>query len=380
MLDLARQNILYGFDAVSVFLYSVSRILPEGKVKTRLWLLGSSLSALIATLFLIWYQGAPDPVVLGKNINREAWELSFVERGVPIPPSGPREGYWGSRLGAKVPHPRLGWREPSLSVPGLLEIDSSGLQHFRSTQGQKSKIIILGGSVAFGAYASEIAKSYFHVLGAELERQGAAVDITVVAAGAWKSIQELNALELYGPTLRPDLVIFLNGLNDLTNGATSDILYGQPVATADGSKWTPLYHAHDYRRRTAAYLENMRRAALLAARLGSDTLFALQPSLGERGRRTKMESILLEGSLEPHASLDALKESYVAMRIGLGHARSASVHFVDCSRIFDQEKATTFSDIWHFSDFGHAILGTAMARHAARILRTRLERRPQLVR
>jgi GDSL-like Lipase/Acylhydrolase family len=350
-------------------------------VKRRIWLLRCSLLAAIAALFFIWYQKGSDPVVLGKNINREAWELSFVERGVPIPPSGPREGYWGSRLGAKVPHPRLGWREPSLSVPGLLEIDSSGLQHFRGTRRNKSKVIIFGGSVAFGAYASEIAKSYFHVLGGELERQAAATDVTIVAAGAWKSIQELNALELYGPTLRPDLVIFLNGLNDLTNGATSDTLYGQSVATADGSKWSPLYHAHDYRRRTAAYLENMGRAALVAARLGSDILFVLQPSLGERARRTRMESLLLEGALEPHASLDALKESYAAMRIGLrGYARPASVHFVDCSRIFDQERATTFSDIWHFSDFGHAILGRTMARHAARILGTRLERQAQLVR
>jgi hypothetical protein len=349
-------------------------------VKRTVWIFGASLLAASAALFFIWYQKGTDPVVLGKNINREAWELSFIERGAPIPPAGPREGYWGSRLGPKVPHPRLGWREPSLSVPGLLEIDGFGLQHFSSTQRNKSKIIILGGSVAFGAYASEIAKSYFHLLGGELERQGVAADVTVVAAGAWKSIQELNALELYGPTSRPDLVIFLNGLNDLTNGATSDTLYGQAVATADGSKWTPLYHAHDYRRRTAAYLENMGRAALLAARLGSDILFALQPSLTEREPRTKMESLLLAGSLEPHASLDALKQSYLDMRIGLGHARSASVHFVDCSRIFDQEKATTFSDIWHFSDFGHAILGSTMTRHAARILRTRLERRPQLVR
>jgi hypothetical protein len=351
-------------------------------VKRRILLVGSSvLLAAIAALFFIWYQKANDPIALGKNINREAWELSFVERGVPIPPSGPREGYWGSRLGPKVPHPRLGWREPSLSVPGLLEIDSFGLQHFRSTQGNKSKVIILGGSVAFGAYASEIAKSYFHVLGEELERQAAAADVTIVAAGAWKSIQELNALELYGPASRPDLIIFLNGLNDLTNGATSDTLYGQPVATADGSQWSPLYHAHDYRRRTGNYLENMRRAALLAASLGSDILFVLQPSLGERVRRTRMESQLLAGSLKPHTSLDALKESYAAMRIGLrGHARSVTVHFVDCSRIFDEERATTFSDIWHFSDFGHAILGRTMARHAARILGTRLERRSQLVR
>jgi hypothetical protein len=266
------------------------------KIIRAAWLtIWSVLGAALLIAFFFRYRAITDPVSRGVQINRQAWELSFAERGLPVPASGPREGYWGSRLGHKIPHANLGWHEPAIAVPGLLEIDDRGFQHYTSADRNKANVLILGGSVAFGAYASEISKTYFHVIGAELERQSVPADLTIVAAGAWKSIQELKALKLYGPTLKPDLVIFLNGLNDLTNGATSRTLYGEPITTLDGSKWTPLYHTHDYHQRVVDYLQNMRWATEFTRMLRSDLLVVLQPSLAERARRTRMENVLLEG-------------------------------------------------------------------------------------
>jgi hypothetical protein len=58
------------------------------------------------------------------------------------------------------------------------------------------------------------------------------------------------------------------------------------------------------------------------------------------------------------------------MREGLAQLeRSGWLQFLDCSRAFDGERATTFTDLWHFSDFGHRILGTAMAARITTILR-----------
>src|SRR5687767_10855952 len=34
----------------------------------------------------------------GQEVNRLAWEASFLERALPVPEGGPRDGYWGSRM------------------------------------------------------------------------------------------------------------------------------------------------------------------------------------------------------------------------------------------------------------------------------------------
>ena len=91
-------------------------------------------------------------------------------------------------------------------------------------------------------------------------------------------------------------------------------------------------------------------------------LIALQPALFERQPLSNVERQLLWASLAPHESQQALEESYAAMRSGLSQmADNKTVFFVDCSRIFDGETSTTFTDMWHFSDFGHEKLAEVLA-------------------
>ena len=329
-------------------------------------------AAVLTTVYLAWWRPSLDLAAGGKQLNERAWESTYTERGRPVPPSGPREGYWGARLGAKVFDPHTGWHEPHVVIPGLVDIDERGLQHHVAVSADKQRVLVVGGSVAQGAYSSSIDTTYFHVLGTELERLGTPADVTVVAAGAWKSLQELPALATYGPELHPDVVVFIDGMNDLTNGATSRALYGQAVATADGSPWSITYHAHDYAQRVADYLDNMRRAASMTTSMGADLLVVLQPALVDRAHRTAVEDALLTVSLVPHTSAEVLTRSYDEMRRGLTKlAETGVLHFLDGSRIFDGERATTFTDMWHFTDFGHAILGRAIAAQVAPLLRRR---------
>jgi lysophospholipase L1-like esterase len=320
--------------------------------------------AVCAGVLLWWAPGR------GLRLNKAAWKASYFERNLAVPKGGPREGYWGARVGPKISHPQLGWHEAEVEIPGFVNIDESGWQYYRcDAPAKKHRLMIIGGSVAFGAYASSLERTYFHVLGADLERRSLPSEITVVAAGAWKSSQDLQALLLHGEELKPDVVIFLNGLNDLTNGGTATALYGEPVATKDGSKWRTLYHAHDYEQRMETYLENMRRAAEWTAGAKCQMLVALQPSLFERENLTRIERKLLESSLAEHASRESLIDSYQAIRTGLRNlAEFPHVDFLDASRVFDSESETTFADCWHFADSGHAILGAALADKVSEML------------
>lgn len=334
---------------------------------SRLLRIGLALSILAgaALAYQLWLT----PVKRGRGLNRSAWEASYLERGLPVPSTGPREGYWGSRLGEKVPDARFGWREREVHVAGLLDLDLLGQQRFSPRSRPARRILVLGGSVAFGAYASSISRVYFHVLGTRLEDRGVPTRVSVIAGGAWKSSQELAALEAFGEQIRPDLVIFLNGLNDVTVGARFDTLYGESVETADDTPWSVAYHAHDYGRRVAAYLAHMERAARWTSDYGASLLVALQPALSERGRSTRLEEKLLRQTLPTLGSRDALLESYQDLREGLAAlARQDHVTFLDLSRRFDAERETTFADLWHFSDPGHALVGEALADSALSIL------------
>jgi hypothetical protein len=62
----------------------------------------------------------------------------------------------------------------------------------------------------------------------------------------------------------------------------------------------------------------------------------------------------------------------VLIRNGLSEQAKKNQHFsfLDCSKIFDSEKKTTFSDMWHFSDHGHEILGNTIASKILLILKS----------
>lgn len=293
------------------------------------------------------------------RLNQSAWKSTYEERRLPLP-DGPRDGWWGSNLGPQVRHPQLGWVLPELHLPGRLEIDAAGMQHV-AVSNTRFRVLILGASVAFGGYASRIENTYFAQLAELLARGGVPADLTVYATGAWKSVQELEALRLNGLNTHPDVVLFLNGLNDLTNGSNARTLYGVQTRPIDGSRWHPLYSERDYGPRVSGYMSNMKTAYQELRRHSIPMIVALQPALFEKRHLSAIEKKLERDSLKFYGSKADLLAAYEAMRRGLRElASQPHAYFIDCSRPYNGESLTVFTDIWHFSDAGHALLASTL--------------------
>jgi hypothetical protein len=279
-----------------------------------------------------------------ESVYKKAWENSYIERGYPVPKQGPREGYWGDRLGKKTENQFLGWQEPKISIKNLLEIDQHGMQH-AGKKGAPCHILIIGGSVAAGAYASQISTTYFAKLVQYLEDAKKTVNVTVYAAGAWVSIQEVSALLYKGLQLHPDIIIFLDGLNDLTGVNLTQL--------DEYRKNIP------YEKRVSDYLEHMRLAKDLCKCKGAKLVYVLQPFLPWKKNNTVYEQKLLNQKYVGDVAM--LRKYYTIMKEGLKGLVEDNVYFIDCSNVFSEEKATTFTDLWHFSDFGHDFLGKYIA-------------------
>jgi lysophospholipase L1-like esterase len=299
--------------------------------------------------WLAWESMQPR-IAGGKKLNRGAWESSFEERRLPVP-SGPRDGFWGGKMPGWIRHPELGWHEAEVHMPGLVEEDADGMQHV-SVPAPVARILILGASVAWGAYASKLDETYFAHLSRNLAAAGVPADVTVLAAGAWTSENELKALRFHGPSLKPDVVVFLDGLNDLTQGQETDAFL-----------------------RVRRYLDHLHEGRDVAETLGARVVLSLQPTLTGKRRKSVYEKRILELMAD---KVDHVPTAYAQMRAGLrGLEDEKSTRFVDCSDAFSNETATTFTDIWHFADPGHRLLGRCLADGIAPLLAgRRAERAP----
>lgn len=313
----------------------------------------------------------------GKHVNRRAWVASYEERGLPVPP-GPRDGFWQDKIPKRVQSASTAWREDRVDLPGQITIDEKGWQHYRSRGVAQHTLLIIGGSVAFGAYASSEQDTYFWRLGELLDEDPrTASDIVVVASIAWKSSQELAAFALEAEAIEPDWLITIDGLNDLTNGANAKALYSQPTETLDGTPWHLEYHALDYMDRAVHYTRNIAKMLALAEQRDVGMMVVLQPALSERTSMSEDEADLFRRVEERFGSRGHLAEAHVAMRRGLQVISSqANIQVLDASRLFDSEPETTFTDMWHFSDPGHEMLARAIAQQLAPLLIAETDARP----
>jgi len=194
------------------------------------------------------------------------------------------------------------------------------------------RVVILGASVAWGAYASSIRTTYFTRLAERLAAAVGPVRIAVVAAGAWDSENELKAFRVRALPLEPDLALLLNGMNDVTNaaGAAAQTV-GWPEVPSDG--------------RVARYFEHMTALRDLAREQGVVVAFALQPSVLGKRRRTALEERVLELTFDKDLTRDSLEQGQRELRRQLETlCRGEGSYCLDTSSVFDQETATTFTD------------------------------------
>jgi len=282
----------------------------------------------------------------GLRINKVAWIATYTDRGLIPPPEGPRSGYWVSRM-QSVPHPDLGWVYRPIQIPGVLEVDENGFQYVGFADGWDQHLLIVGGSVAFGIYASEQAKTYFSVLANRLEIRGHRPRLSILTTGAWCSRHELAALRLRGLSKKPDALLLLDGLNDLV-----------------------FEKAFPPEGRVQFYLDNVCKIRDIARDAGLKVILVLQPSITEKTTLTKTESRLLELMTTAENSLSVLNACIPGMRAGLARlaAEDPGTWFIDLSGLFADEKLSTFTDLWHLSDMGHARLGERLAHEVEPIL------------
>jgi len=281
----------------------------------------------------------------GRGINWRAWRASYSERQLSVPSDGqPREGIWGVKL-SPVWDKKLGlWILPERHVPSVFDIDGDGFQYASTGPHPTFRILIMGGSVAAGAYASSEARTYFHQLANRLRARHHSVQITVEATGAWTSREELQAFKEKGVSLKPDIVVLLDGLNDIT-----------------------LNNELPLEQRVGDYLGRMKQLRDLALAQGAKVVFAPQPFLPQKRHKTALEMIIQMESVRP---VDRLVQSYGKLLRGLRDMSVPhQVYYMDCSGAFDRTRFTTFTDIWHFADVGHARLAEYMTVKLDPILR-----------
>jgi len=282
----------------------------------------------------------------GLALNRAAWEATYTERDQPVPPVGPRDGYWGERIRPqKRPCGDLEACERTQTIPLLAIIDGRGFQHVGGGAEAFPRILFVGSSVAFGAYASTLQTAYFSVLFRQLEAEFPHLGISVFGCNGSVGLEDFEAYALRGAEVGPDMVVFLNGLNDLTNRP------GQ----------SPEEGIRRYRR-------SVRLAAQLGRLQGLPTVFAIQPFLGGKAYKTPLERRLLDLTMEDYE--DRMNPWYRVLAAEAEKlTRGEGAAFLDYSDLLAAEKPTTFADQWHFSDVGHTLLADALARDLAPLLR-----------
>jgi hypothetical protein len=128
----------------------------------------------------------------------------------------PFEGYYGPRScampdGTTARFNGLGFRSPEfIDLP--------------PKQPNEIRIVVTGGSVSMSHNVAEAC-----TLDANLQRlltqrvPNKIFKIFNLGSGAWKSFQELIAIQRYGIDIKPDLIIAFDGFNDITHSFNSDV-------------------------------------------------------------------------------------------------------------------------------------------------------------
>lgn len=280
----------------------------------------------------------------GKALNENAWVSSYIERDMPVP-AEPREGYWGTKLRGKMSWNKElnGFFVKDLYLKDFVEIDNFGAQTIGANE-YDIHLMILGGSVAWGAYASTLELTYFKVLYNKLKKKNIRVKITNHAVGSLTSEGELKLLKANLKRVSPNFVLMLNGLNDLT--ATTD-----PKEDVN-----------------TKYIERMKEVKEIVREQNIKVIFAPQPFSPFKNIKSKWEKRILELPIKHWEKqteinwLDIYKKQYPDLIKRLKSiVNEGHTSFLNLSDIYDQEDKTIFSDFWHFSDIGHRILGEKLS-------------------
>jgi lysophospholipase L1-like esterase len=269
------------------------------------------------------------------------------------------------------------------------------------------RIVVLGGSAAFGSGASSDAATFPARLEAAL-RARSQRDVEVVNAGApaYVSGQELARLTFEVLDLEPNVVIVYNGFNDLNSPLLFDSRPGYPSnfswleRTAQFNSFRRLLAyriqlgVHEsglgfWARRVAGvrdgvlltapaadadiletYRRNLERMVVLLQARGVRVVCVFQPTLLAKRRRTAAEEEVVAYMERRHPGY---ARRFVALLPGAVEAMrrvtsARGVAFVDLSSVFDDAAETIFFDTAHVTDRGNALIAERLAPETEKLL------------
>ena len=292
-------------------------------------------AGLAGALGYLWFRPEGEP------LGHRAWFASFTERGQPAP-AEPHEGWPLTRFSADTEGP--------VELPGRLHIEHGWIQRFSG--GHDHRVLVLGASVAYGAYASTLETTWLALVARDLR-----ADVVAAARPGRRSAHEVAAYDEHAARENPELVVLVDGLNDLTLGetaSTESALKRRPLAT----------HSGDFGERVRVYLHNVDALAERCARDGRELVVVLQPAPFAKPWPSRYERRILELG-EAWGTIGDFQASYATWRAVLSQwDLEGRLRFVDASAVF-RDHQTTFADFYHFGDAGHLQLARAIVQAIA---------------
>ncbi|MGH0030256.1 MAG: SGNH/GDSL hydrolase family protein [Myxococcota bacterium] len=272
------------------------------------------------------------------------------------------------------------------------------------------RVIVLGGSTAFGKAASSDSRTFAARLEYRLQRRRA-TEVWSAGVIGYDSNQEAILLRSRLLDYRPDLLIFFDGWNDFYNsGRTPDgrqlehphfleveealveaerpwrnLLWQSAFVRGLERKWPAWRRSLGwdepeerefgiYRHSpeaVARYAKNLERMIRLARAYGVDSLVAPQPEIFDRAEPSEFEQYkrdqLEADGYAAYAQAHWLDYVGAARRV----AEAEGVPFVEVQDLFDEAEGDVFTDLVHLTDLGQEIVAEALHEPVARVLDAR---------
>lgn len=256
------------------------------------------------------------------------------------------------------------------------------LSHYSQSPsaGRAYRILLLGASVA-GGFPQDILKKAFS------ERfPGQDIQVIIAASGGYEARQELIVASIWGPSLEPDLIITLDGANDLDHRLRVDkagtfylnpayelmltkpflapfaYLLGQSQAYNAIRRLAARYRigpVESYEDAIPVYISAQHSINIIAKGLSANRLVVLQPFSGFKTPLSDAEASFTHYKYrEP-----IMKELYNLLHKQLKElAQRDHVAYLDSRFLFEGVHDSIFSDDYHFvDDKGYRWLAEAIA-------------------
>lgn len=274
-----------------------------------------------------------------------------------------------------------------------------GLAEVKDTAGGRLRIFVIGGSAAQGSGASGRQTTWHALLEARLRDEFATdrIDVFVAAMGAFVTVQERLVFDWAVAGRAPDLVIAVNGFNDVFTPLAGAVRPGDPLqmprhyAEFYDRSWAHLLKSYSAVGRFVLRRRNIRAAEAIGARIRSDPALAAATTESVRAIYTENMRYLLGRCgdlgieclvfLQPFRALTERRRGappgaatlFLSIYDTLPAGLAGRPGFHDLTGVFDAaEPDTIYTDPVHFNDAGQRLFAEAIFPPVRDAVRARL--------